>query len=54
MKSKNLSNKILRSVQSKGFKYNKITIKNLFGTKGENNQITFPKENLIDEIKKFI
>ena len=36
------------------FKDNKITLKNLLGAKGENNQITFPKENLINEIKKFI
>ena len=36
------------------FKDNKITLKNLLGNKGENNQITFPKENLINEIKKFI
>ena len=36
------------------FKENKITLKNLLGTKGENNQITFSKENLINEIKKFI
>jgi histidyl-tRNA synthetase len=36
------------------FKDNTITLKNLLGVKGENNQITFPKENLIDEIKKFI
>ncbi len=36
------------------FKDNKITLKNLLGTKGENNQITIPKENLINEIKKFI
>ncbi len=36
------------------FKDNKITLKNLLGVKGENNQITFPKENLINEIKKFI
>ena len=36
------------------FKDNKITLKNLLGSKGENNQITFPKENLINEIKKFI
>ena len=36
------------------FKDNTITLKNLLGTKGENNQVTFPKENLIDEIKKFI
>ena len=35
------------------FKDNKITLKNLLGAKGENNQITFPKENLINEIKKF-
>jgi len=36
------------------FKDNTITLKNLLGVKGENNQFTFPKENLIDEIKKFI
>ena len=36
------------------FKENKITLKNLLGVKGENNQKTFPKENLINEIKKFI
>ena len=36
------------------FKDNTITLKNLLGAKGENNQNTFPKENLIDEIKKFI
>jgi len=36
------------------FKDNKITLKNLLGAKEENNQITFPKENLINEIKKFI
>ena len=36
------------------FKDNKIILKNLLGVKGENNQITFPKENLINEIKKFI
>ncbi len=36
------------------FKDNKITLKNLLGAKGENNQISFPKENLINEIKKFI
>ena len=35
------------------FKENKITLKNLKGVKGENNK-TFPKENLINEIKKFI
>ena len=36
------------------FKENNITLKNLLGVKGENNQSTFPKENLINEIKKFI
>jgi len=36
------------------FKDNTITLKNLLGVKGENNQVTFPKENIIDEIKKFI
>ena len=36
------------------FKDNKITLKNLQGVKGEDNQITFSKENLVNEIKKFI
>ena len=36
------------------FKDNNITLKNLLGVKGENNQVTFSKENLINEIKKFI
>jgi len=36
------------------FKENTITLKNLLGAKGENNQITIPKENLINEIKKFV
>ena len=36
------------------FKENKITLKNLQGIKGEDNQITFSKENLVNEIKKFI
>ena len=36
------------------FKDNTITIKNLQGVKGENNQVTFAKENLVNEIKKFI
>ena len=36
------------------FKDNAITLKNLLGIKGENNQFTFPKENLVNEIKKFI
>jgi len=31
-----------------------ITIKNLLGVKGENNQITVSKEKFIDEIKKFL
>ena len=35
-------------------KDNKITLKNLLGIKGEDNQITFSKENLVNEIKKFI
>ena len=35
------------------FKDNKITLKNLLVAKGDN-QTTFPKENLINEIKKFI
>ncbi|MDC1032742.1 histidine--tRNA ligase [Candidatus Pelagibacter sp.] len=36
------------------FKDNTITLKNLLGIKGKNNQVTIPKENLINEIKKFI
>ena len=36
------------------FKNNTITLKNLLGVKGENNQSTIAKENLINEIKKFI
>ena len=35
------------------FKENTVTVKNLKGIKGENNK-TFPKENLIDEVKKLI
>ena len=35
------------------FKENTVTIKNLKGIKGENNQ-TIPKENLINEVKKLI
>ena len=35
------------------FNENTVTIKNLKGAKGENNK-TFPKENLIDEVKKLI
>ena len=35
------------------FKDSKITLKNLLGIKGEDNQITFSKENLVNEIKKF-
>ena len=36
------------------FKDSKITLKNLLGIKGGDNQITFSKENLVNEIKKFI
>ena len=36
------------------FKDSKITLKNLLGIKGEDNQITFSKKNLVNEIKKFI
>jgi len=36
------------------FKDKKITLKNLLVVKGEENQITFSKENLVNEIKKFI
>ena len=35
------------------FNENTVTIKNLKGVKGENNQ-TIPKEKLIDEIRKLI
>ena len=36
------------------FKDSKITLKNLLGVKGQDNQITFLKKNLVNEIKKFI
>ena len=36
------------------FKDSKITLKNLLGIKGEDNQITVSNENLVNEIKKFI
>ena len=36
------------------FKDSKSTLKNLLGIKGEDNRITFSKENLVNEIKKFI
>ena len=36
------------------FKDSKITLKNLLGIKGQDNQITFSKENLVNEVKKFI
>ncbi len=36
------------------FKDNNITIKNLLGKKEDNNQITFPEENLVNEIRKII
>ena len=35
------------------FRENTVTVKNLKGVKGENNK-TFPKANLIDEVKKLI
>ena len=35
------------------FKENTITIKNLQGVKGDN-QVTIPRENLVDEVKKYI
>ena len=35
------------------FKDNTVTLKNLQGIRGEN-QITIPRENLIDEVKKYI
>jgi histidyl-tRNA synthetase len=35
------------------FKENKVTIKNLKGIKGQNNQ-TIPKEDFINEVKKLI
>ena len=36
------------------FKDQTITLKNLMAKKGENNQITVKKENLIYEVKKYI
>ena len=35
------------------FKDNTVTLKNLQGVKGEN-QITISRENLVDEVKKYI
>ena len=35
------------------FKENTITIKNLQGVKGDY-QVTIPRENLVDEVKKYI
>ena len=36
------------------FKDQTITLKNLMAKKGENNQATIKKENLINEVKKYI
>ena len=36
------------------FKTNTITLKNLLSAKGENNQLTVPKKNFINEIQKLI
>ena len=36
------------------FKDNTITIKNLLGKKGENNQITVTRNNLINEVSKLL
>jgi len=36
------------------FKENTITLKNLLGIKGDDNQKTVKKENLVNEIKKLI
>ena len=36
------------------FKDQTITLKNLMAKKGENNQITIKKENLINEVKKYV
>ena len=36
------------------FKDQTITLKNLMAKKGEDNQITVPRKNLINEIQKFL
>jgi len=68
MKSKNLSEKILRSIRSKGFNYieldSVIETNHIVQRSGESfrklifsfkeNQITISKDNLINEIKKLI
>ena len=36
------------------FKDNTVTLKNLLAKKGEDNQITIPKKDLINEIRKII
>ena len=36
------------------FKDQTVTLKNLMAKKGENNQTTIKKENLINEVKKYI
>ena len=44
---------IIGPISENEFNEGTVTIKNLKGVKGENNK-TFPKSNLIDEIKKLI
>ena len=36
------------------FKDNTVTLKNLLAKKGEDNQITIPRKDLINEIRKII
>ena len=50
---KTMSKKINMYQLEKNLIEGTVTIKNLKGVKGENNK-TFPKSNLIDEIKKLI
>ena len=54
-KSKNKKgNPVAFIIGDNEFKDQTITLKNLIAKKGENNQITIQKENLIDEVKKLI
>ena len=44
----------LKEVEKNEFKENTVTLKNLLGIKGDDNQKTVKKENLVNEIKKLI
>ncbi len=48
------SNSVACIIGENEFKEKTITLKNLLAAKGENNQLTISKENLVDEIQKLI